>query len=244
MHWTGQNSSMGRMGAVVNPYTDPHSGQPESKQTPVALKPVDFVYSGSLASTINIEGIDADYWVKNRIDHNETNKTANAASGYRFHLAYNESINWREKFEETFGEDVQILEFTDRKNESIRIAAFVDGKIAAVAYQKRNDHQGQAAASDSLPHSSWLTEILGSSSDNPVGILAGKTPETENKGKLICSCFKVGKKQICAAIKNGADTPEELGTLLKCGTNCGSCIPELKQLITQVESEALIASEA
>ncbi|WJG11101.1 nitrate reductase [Aliiglaciecola sp. LCG003] len=50
-------------------------------------------------------------------------------------------------------------------------------------------------------------------------------------GNKICSCFDVTQGQICEAIQSGLNSVEQLGKHLKCGTNCGSCKPELKQLI-------------
>lgn len=41
----------------------------------------------------------------------------------------------------------------------------------------------------------------------------------------------VGEKAICAAIASGCDTPAALGKQLGCGTQCGSCVPELRALI-------------
>jgi len=36
----------------------------------------------------------------------------------------------------------------------------------------------------------------------------------------------------------GAGSAAEIGAQLKAGTNCGSCIPELKRLIAQTEAVA------
>ena len=47
----------------------------------------------------------------------------------------------------------------------------------------------------------------------------------------VCSCFKVSQERIVDAIQNGAGSSKELGIELKCGTNCGSCIPELNTLV-------------
>ena len=47
--------------------------------------------------------------------------------------------------------------------------------------------------------------------------------------KSVCSCFKVGEAQIRAAVAAGA-TLAGLQKDLKCGTNCGSCVPELRRL--------------
>lgn len=51
--------------------------------------------------------------------------------------------------------------------------------------------------------------------------------------RVICSCFRVTEQQISAAIDKGARSAEDLGRALRCGTNCGSCIPELKQLLAR-----------
>jgi assimilatory nitrate reductase catalytic subunit len=51
-------------------------------------------------------------------------------------------------------------------------------------------------------------------------------------GRIVCACFSVGEDRIQAAIRDGGlTTPAEIGAALKAGTNCGSCIPELKKLI-------------
>jgi assimilatory nitrate reductase catalytic subunit len=47
--------------------------------------------------------------------------------------------------------------------------------------------------------------------------------------RSVCACFKVGEPEIRAAIAAGA-TLAALQKNLKCGTNCGSCVPELRRL--------------
>ena len=47
--------------------------------------------------------------------------------------------------------------------------------------------------------------------------------------RSVCACFKVGESQIAAALAAGA-TLGKLQRDLKCGTNCGSCLPELRRL--------------
>ena len=54
---------------------------------------------------------------------------------------------------------------------------------------------------------------------------------------MICSCWEVGESQIAAAIDAGANSVDALGESLHCGTQCGSCIPELKQLLIDNSSE-------
>jgi assimilatory nitrate reductase catalytic subunit len=52
-------------------------------------------------------------------------------------------------------------------------------------------------------------------------------------GPIVCACFGVGRNTIIGAIGAGARTAGEIGAQLKAGTNCGSCIPEMKRLIAE-----------
>nr|WP_224742005.1 (2Fe-2S)-binding protein [Bradyrhizobium sp. 2S1] len=45
------------------------------------------------------------------------------------------------------------------------------------------------------------------------------------------SSFSVGRHQITAEIKEGANSVEAIGRSLKAGTNCGGCKPEIGKLI-------------
>jgi len=54
-----------------------------------------------------------------------------------------------------------------------------------------------------------------------------------NTGPIVCACFGVGRNTICDTIAGGARSAADIGAKLKAGTNCGSCIPELKRLIAQ-----------
>lgn len=50
------------------------------------------------------------------------------------------------------------------------------------------------------------------------------------RGRVICNCLNVTEPDIVAAITAGADLAA-LQATLKCGSECGSCVPELKRLI-------------
>jgi assimilatory nitrate reductase catalytic subunit len=61
---------------------------------------------------------------------------------------------------------------------------------------------------------------------------------------VVCACFGVGRASICDAIAGGARNAAEIGAKLKAGTNCGSCIPELKRLIAQTAESPAAAPVA
>lgn len=70
-------------------------------------------------------------------------------------------------------------------------------------------------------------------------LLSGKSGEgAASAGPIVCACFGVGRGTICETIAAGARTAAEIGAKLKAGTNCGSCIPEMKRLIADASSLA------
>jgi len=63
-------------------------------------------------------------------------------------------------------------------------------------------------------------------------LLAGIDQSVVPTGKIVCACFSVGERAIRDAILDGnLTTPAEIGARLRVGSNCGSCIPELKSML-------------
>ena len=60
----------------------------------------------------------------------------------------------------------------------------------------------------------------------------------EKRGNLVCSCVNVTDTAIYAHLSaaQGSDTERliTMQAMLKCGTNCGSCLPELKRMVRTV----------
>jgi assimilatory nitrate reductase catalytic subunit len=79
---------------------------------------------------------------------------------------------------------------------------------------------------DELPAQAYGRLLLLPGAKPPVAV--------KSRGKLVCSCFNVTDAAIdvqLAAIPLSASDEErfaQLQSVLKCGTNCGSCVPELK----------------
>jgi assimilatory nitrate reductase catalytic subunit len=57
----------------------------------------------------------------------------------------------------------------------------------------------------------------------------------QQKGTQVCSCFGVEAHAIDGHLAHCEGAPEErlaaLQAKLRCGTNCGSCLPELKRMV-------------
>jgi assimilatory nitrate reductase catalytic subunit len=52
----------------------------------------------------------------------------------------------------------------------------------------------------------------------------------KSRGKIICNCYDVSENEIIETCEIGADL-QTLQAKLKCGTECGSYVPELKRLV-------------
>ena len=57
------------------------------------------------------------------------------------------------------------------------------------------------------------------------------------RGRIVCNCLNVAETDIQAALAGGADL-DSLQNMLKCGTECGSCVPELKRMVAIARASA------
>jgi assimilatory nitrate reductase catalytic subunit len=89
----------------------------------------------------------------------------------------------------------------------------------------------------------WLKEVM--RNGMPVGALrhwllaplASSPTPAAARGRTVCSCLDVSEAEIRAAVAGGAQM-EELKSRLRCGTQCGSCVPELRRLVAEAGSTA------
>lgn len=70
--------------------------------------------------------------------------------------------------------------------------------------------------------------------------------EAKPSSKQVCTCFNVSEDAVKTSLSTCAGNDKErlslLQSKLRCGTNCGSCLPELKQLIRLHPAKEVIAS--
>ena len=95
---------------------------------------------------------------------------------------------------------------------------------------------------EDLPARAWLSSLFVKprlEELDRISLLVGTPADPQaDTGPTVCSCFGVGRNVIVKAIGEGCGSAEALGAKLKCGTNCGSCVPELKSLIAQARAAA------
>ena len=222
MHWNRNYASSARADALVNAITDPYCGQPEFKHSPVSASAYPAAWYGLLLATEELT-LQADYWVKTTLDN-----------GYKFRLADTSSPeNWLTWLQEQAPSLSDWISLSDSEHRIFRAAAFAGGRLAL--YFAAED-KGQ-----NLPDGQWLSAQLHQEFTAPerYTVLAGTDAGAgDSCGAMICSCFQVGENTIRSAIAAGCNSTEALGKHLRCGTNCGSCLPELASLIEQCADAA------
>ncbi|MEH6519358.1 MAG: nitrate reductase [Halioglobus sp.] len=221
IHWSSQYASNARVDALVQPLTDPVSGQPEFKCTPAAIEKVETAQWAIILSRNPIDCSSFTFW----------NRTpAASADCHVYEVALAENVNWQQ-----FITDKRLSEngpaqayehFCDATHSDERFICYSDHQLELVIYSHSNKQ--------SLPSPTWLQSLVEMSrvGESYWSMLAGDAYLQRAGGRRICSCFKVGRDSIVEAIEGGAESVEHLGQQLLCGTNCGSCIPELSALLT------------
>ena len=60
----------------------------------------------------------------------------------------------------------------------------------------------------------------------------------------VCHCKAVTDRTIDRVIADGARSTREVGRACQAGTECGSCLPEIRRRIRQAEASAVVAPAA
>jgi assimilatory nitrate reductase catalytic subunit len=124
-----------------------------------------------------------------------------------------------------------LAEYRDFGGGVYRAASFAGDRIETCVFVGPAHDAGDWEVVKSLFAADSLSE------DNRRLLLSGRSTEgVASTGPVVCACFGVGRASICDAIASGARSAAEIGAKLKAGTNCGSCIPEMKRLIAQTEA--------
>jgi assimilatory nitrate reductase catalytic subunit len=219
IHWSEETASGARIGSLVAPFTDPFSGQPENKATPAAIAPYEYVFRGFALSRMPLKLPSQTWWTRVSI-----------GGGYGYLLADSADLaGWQSWLHSVAGDD--LAEYTDFGGGIYRAASFAEDRIATSLFVGPARDAGDWNVAKSL----FALDAL--SSDQRRTLLSGRSVEgVASAGPVVCACFGIGRDTICDAVAAGAATAAEIGTRLKAGTNCGSCIPELKRLIAQANT--------
>jgi len=219
IHWSDANSHGGRIGAVVHGQTDPISGQPDSKATPVTIAPMQCSHYGFVLSASRLQTRKTTYWSRVRVNH-----------GFATTFAVNEppSEGWQAWLKDLVGaSERDIVELADLDGSVYRAAVIAKDRLLACCF---------VSSEPDLPPLDWLEELFAIDmldSETRRALLFGRSIDNlATAGQIVCACFGVGENTIVDAISaSSLSSTEEIGEALKAGTNCGSCIPELRRLL-------------
>ena len=225
MHWSDAFASEARVGALVNPAVDPISGEPELKHTPASVAPFPVEWHGVVLARRAILTRDLTWWTLVR------------GTGFlRYELAgRTRPSDWSGWIKALLGlptPDADYLEYSDAAAGIHRAALVLDDRLEACGYFSRRPE---------LPARSWLTSLFMQEHVQPadrLALLAGRPlGAADDAGPLVCSCFAVGRNTLCKLIASeGLTDPAEVGERLRVGTNCGSCLPEIRALLAVTAS--------
>jgi len=221
MHWSDRFCSCGPIDRLVGGATDPVSGQPELKATPVSISRLATRWRGFLLrrSEIAPHGMahGGFYWARIPL-----------ARGHAYELA-----GWQELpcEAELLGtrDGAELIAYADSGRGVLRYASLVEGCLDACLFL--------ACDGGFLPDRAELAEMLGAAIERPArlalvaGLPMSATGRAES-GPVICACFAVGLRTLeRAIIEHRLDSVAAIGEALRAGTNCGSCRPELRAIL-------------
>jgi assimilatory nitrate reductase catalytic subunit len=216
IHWNDRFASRATVDALVTAATDPHSGQPELKHASVAIRPLQTRWRAVLICRTAPELPRDFYWARVPL-----------TGGWLYWLAgSNEFAEAQAMLTALLPVEPTMQSIAEDLRE-VRMAWIEQDYLQAALIM------GQ---SELLSDPWWLASRLAQPLDeiDRDVLLSGRPAGSQAaQGALVCSCFQVSETQIRTAIDDGCRDSAALGAKLRCGTNCGSCVPELNRLIRE-----------
>ena len=125
------------------------------------------------------------------------------------------------------------IDYTDATGGRLRIATFIGDRLQTILF---------IGPRETLPDATWLAGLFAKDALDPIerrALLSGAAPDgAAASGALVCACHGVRAGAIEDAIAAGCDSAAAIGAATKAGTNCGSCVPELRAMLAALVREA------
>jgi assimilatory nitrate reductase catalytic subunit len=212
MHWTSETAPSAVIDTLVPSITDPVSGQPDLKAARVNLTRFEASWYGFAVTSEPVGKIDAAYSAQMR-----------ARNGWRIELAgLTRPADIVSYARNLFAlPNTPVASIIDVQRGTARCAFHDSGKLVAALFIGPRPVD--------IARDFVVEGLLG---ERP-HVLAGRPgADQPDPGPTVCSCLNVGVNTIRAAIESGQTmSVEAIGKHLGAGTNCGSCRPELADLL-------------
>jgi len=215
IHWSDETAAGARIGALIHAITDPASGQPDAKSMPASIAATSFARQGLILSRTRLRPAGDGIYAWRAIE-----------GGYVAGVATNVPA------EKLFAglcaacPDAERMHYHDPARGTFRAAFIAEHRLVAVIFLGLDDRETAYASVAEM----WKANQL----DEPMRrrVLAGKSASSDvDMSPTVCACFGVTSRAIESAIGDGASSTLEIGARLKAGTNCGSCLPELRKFL-------------
>jgi assimilatory nitrate reductase catalytic subunit len=263
MHWgeeylsgcSSTGTPLAGINALTSPAYCPTSKQPELKHTPVKILKAELPWSllamawlppeTALAAHQALKPLMAMFPFATCVPFSG-NTPGEERSGILFRAAAHDApadelIDRIEGLLGLVGSDA--LRYADRRRGQRRVARLVrraDGNAGLEAFLLGGDTSAEAwigtLLREEIPAQTYGRLLLSPGARAPVAV--------QSRGQPVCTCFNVTDLAIRAELGRCSGTPEErlasLQGALKCGTNCGSCLPELKRMVRATPAETAV----
>ena len=258
MHWgeeflSGSSATGERLGgvnALTSPVFCPDSKQPEFKHSAVKILKADLPWqllavawlpeTAVLAARAELQALLHEFAFASVVPFSDGASHSSAAecSGVQFRAAHHQPVADAvlEKIEAVLhlhGADV--LRYRDQKRGQRRAVRLVesDSQTSLDGFLLAGDTRAQSWIStllkDKLPAHPYGRALLVPGATPPLPVVSRGTP--------VCSCFNVTDTAIQSHLNACTGDPAQqlasLQSALKCGTNCGSCMPQLQRMVRQ-----------
>jgi len=237
MHWGSQFMHGLGVNALMPPTFDKTSKQPELKHTAIKIEKLELPWRMTVMRTIqNLDMLEKVRGLLANFDYATCGlfgrKTEHHVGMLILRAAHTQApeSGLIEQIDQILAmtDDMPLLNYQDAKRGiSKRILVTNDSGKPEVTGVRL---VGETLATD------WLKEVMTSGEFTAelrrwaLAPLSTPPAGQRSRGKIICNCLDVAENDIIETIQLGADLIT-LQNKLKCGTECGSCVPELKRLV-------------
>jgi assimilatory nitrate reductase catalytic subunit len=247
MHWGSRFVAGLGINALTLPTFDPYSKQPELKNAAVQAEKIDLPWQfvamaieddeqpgRALACLQQLRGhLSAfEYASVGLFGHRHEGVILRAAASVPLSPSFVAEIDAILGLNET----ESVLAYEDKRRSVGRKLRIKDGKLSAVRLS------GDAMAKEWLRD--WLAEGMSVAHLNRV-LLAPTVKPPQGfvpRGRVVCNCLNISESEILACLSSDAavsgDRLVTLQNKLRCGTECGSCVPELRRMAAAPLEEA------
>ncbi len=228
MHWSGQFLDSGGINEATMGAVDPDSKQPELKHAAVRIEHAKLPWrlvaakrGDVLALRAAVQPLLAERrYASIRVEADDLLVVSAADS--------EADAAWTERLHDALGlaRGDDLLEYRDARR----------GRTQRVAWNAQCV-DGFLVIGETSPAAALLEQIRTAAPwEGPrhaIVLLGGDMPQRTRapRDRVVCNCKQVTQSQIEQGIANGAAL-DELKSTLGCGTVCGSCVPEIKRLLT------------